>query len=200
MSQKNKKCAKWKNLNQEIKKKDGDNCETEKRNHWQQAQPRWMPSGDEISVSDPDTRSEEPAESGPHKWTPAKSRLCSGAGVRTKMKIEDILRTNPLERPICLGGSTVIARFRDRGEVLGCWEKIRPLLHSMNPYHRPLTERSWKVGKNILPISLVVQIEDGQEIRCFPDMDFEIEALENLTDLIGIENVEVVTTEEQEGE
>lgn len=117
------------------------------------------------------------------------------------MDIQKILRMHALERPISLSGSTVIARFRDRAEVLEHWGKIKPLLHSMDPDHRPTSEQSWKVGKkNILPIMLVVSIIEGQEIRCFPDQDFEIERLEDLVSMVGISNVEVITEGEEANE
>ena len=113
------------------------------------------------------------------------------------MKTKDVLAMPALERPIDLSGSTVIARFRDRAEVLEHWGKIKPLLHSMDPDHRPMSEQSWKTGKkNILPIMLVVSIIEGQEIRCFPDQDFEIERLEDLCEAVGISNVEVIKEDE----
>lgn len=114
------------------------------------------------------------------------------------MKTKDVLALPPLERPLTLSGSTVIARFRDRAEVLQHWKDIRPLLHSMSREHRPMSEQSWKVGKkNILPIMLVVSIIEGQEIRCFPDQDFEIERIEDLCEAVGISNVEVITEGEE---
>ena len=113
------------------------------------------------------------------------------------MDIQKILRKNPLERPLDLSGSTVIARFEDRSKVLEHWGKIKPLLHSMDPDHWPMSEQSWKVGKkNILPIMLVVSIIEDQEIRCFPNQDFEIERIEDLCEAVGIDRVEVIKEDE----
>lgn len=117
------------------------------------------------------------------------------------MEIQEVLKMPTLERPIDLQGSTVIARFTDRAEVLRHWDSIRQLLYSMDPDHTPKSRRSWKVGKkNILPIMLVVSIIEGQEIRCFPDQDFEIERLEDLCEAVGISNVEVITEGEEANE
>ncbi len=108
------------------------------------------------------------------------------------MKTEDVLKMHPLERAIDLQGATVIVIFKNRAEVLQHWNDIRPLLHSMSREHRP---RYWKVDKQLRQITLVLQIQDGREVRVC-DADFEIERLEDICSMVGIDRVEVIKEDE----
>lgn len=104
------------------------------------------------------------------------------------MKIETVLEMLPYERPLALAGASVRITFPTRAEVLKHWDKIRPLLHSMS---RCRERHSWKIDR-MEPVTLIVQIQDGNEERIFGGWDLEIEYLEEIVEVVGIENVEII--------
>lgn len=101
----------------------------------------------------------------------------------------------PFERPIDLEGATVRATFRDRSQVMDNWNKIHPLLSSMS---RARERRSWKIDR-MEPITLTIRVLESDEERTFDGWDFEIEHVEDLVEIVGAENVEIIEAE-QEGE
>ena len=99
---------------------------------------------------------------------------------------EQILSTHSLERPKRFEGSTVWVRIPTT-------EVFREQSGELLKHTQRLDRHHWKERTHTEPIRMNVYVPDGRQVWTAAGRDAEIEALEELIDLVGMENVKVVS-------
>lgn len=104
--------------------------------------------------------------------------------------IVKLMEEHPMVRALVYPGCTVWVRLSDMTRFRDLMPAFKKMLEPLN-YLEVAPLQHWKVAAGIEPVRFNVYLSDTTEVWTAPGQDFSLEELEDLSLLVGMENIMV---------